>query len=103
MFRQMTKERENSELKTISDYMNFIEYRVCTKDNICLVCRVELREWVSPYCRWYGDIYMKTSWLIPNLDGREVLLRKSEEPHDLEYCIRLMNAYIKDNFKTKLD
>ena len=103
MFREMKKRKEKSELEQVSDYMTFIEYRVWTKDKICLVCRADLREWVSPTCRWYGEIMMKTSWIIPNLEGKEVLLRTSEQPHDLEYCIKLMNDYIRDNFKTRLD
>ena len=97
------KEKMKSELEQVSDYMTFIEYKVCTKDKICLTCRADLREWVSPTCRWYWEIIMKTSWIIPNLEGREVLMWRSEEPYVLEYCIKLMNDYIKDNFKTKLD
>ena len=99
------KEEKKSELEKISDLMDYVEYTLHTKDDIWAIkCRLYREKYsvVSEFKRTWNIIW-KAKHIKSEDDGREILLWNTENPTQLEYCIEMMNEFIKDNFKTSLD
>ncbi len=98
-----TIKEKKSELERVSDYMDFMVYRVHTKDNICLECELRHeRETVNLPFKWEWIVNRVVSESRWNMCGEKKMLYLTDKS-DLEYCIMQMNRYIKDNFKTSLD
>ena len=103
---EMTKKEEKkSELEKISDLMDYVEYTLHTKDDIWAIkCRLYRERYsVVPEFKRTWNVIWKTKHIKSEDDGREILLWNTENPTQLEYCIEMMNEFIKDNFKTSLD
>ena len=90
--------REKTALEIMSDFMEYCEYIVKTKDGITIKCDLRrARYTITPDDnKRTGEVYLQTS----EEDGN--MIYSVPEYHTLEYCINKMNEYIKDNFKTKL-
>ena len=100
----MTKEKEKSELEIISDYMDYLQYTVITKWEIKLRCELRRSRYsITPEFLWEWEIRWIISESCWDLCWNTQLIYSTQWEYSLERCISLMNEYIKDNFKTKLD
>lgn len=97
--------REKTALETMSEFMEYCEYAIKTKDGICLKCRLyRARYTITPDAnKWSWEVYWQISESKWNCAWESKMLYSVPEYHTLEYCINRMNEYIKDNFKTRLD
>lgn len=101
----MKMKKEKSELESISDLIQYCWYEIRTTDGIVLKCSLHKsrRTAFADPCSWTWEVSWQIAESVWWLAWQEKGLYSVPEYHTLESCIRMMNDYIKRNFKTELD
>lgn len=89
---------KNRDLHFIESFLTVFQYEVFTKDNLHLTIWVRKQEiaWKDLRC-WTIYLMGKKPW------ESNILLYQTDHPYILNECVKFLNRYIVENFKTALD
>lgn len=88
---------KNRDLHFIESFLTVFQYEVFTKDNLHLTI------WVRKQEIAWKDLRCWTIYLMRNPWESNVLLYQTDQPYILNECVKFLNRYIIENFKTTLD